>query len=963
MKTFRPLTAWLFLVLAGFSLIPAHQNGLGTKGKRPSLAMMEPGWVILQLKTGALPMGKQLSLPASITDKLADDGLRKVETAFPGLDGGLNKTASALSRTYALQISENTDPWWVAQKLATDDHVAYAEPVYRRKILATPNDPQYLTSQKNAFAAVQAEAAWDVVKGGTGNVVIAIVDGGTDWKHPDLAANIWQNTKEIPSNGVDDDGNGYVDDVNGWNFANNSNDPTGLSNTPNNALHGTHVAGTAAGVTNNGIGVASMSWNAKILPVNASSATADNLMAFGFRGIAYAAQLGAQVINCSWGSEDVYSETENQAIQLATSLGSLVVAAAGNGGEDGVGDNNDLLPHYPSNYQNVLSVGATNATDVKSPFSNYGHTVDVFAPGSNIVSTAPNSNFAFLSGTSMAAPMVSGLAALVKTLKPTLTPQQLGEQVRVTADRIETANPNFASTLGGGRINAKNALTNFLLPALRLERTSFTDANRNGVIQLDEVITLTMGLKNWLATANNVQLKLSSPDQNVVIQTAGPINVGILAAGGTATGTGLQFKVTGTQPDGYVIHLVLEILADQFSLKESFTLVLNPPRFVNHETGLITASITTRGNIGYNGFQDVNNGKGFRVNGTDLLFEGGLLLGVSQGKVSDVVRGDDGSTQEADFQPLRSSVLTIGTGKRTKEETHFVMSDSTANIPINVEVTQKTFADDKVGNQGFIIVEYEVRNLNSTRITGLHGALFMDWDIANGGQDDYAKYDGIRRLGSVQNAVTSPTLIGATKLLTLDKPVNYRSIANNPEIYGSGCTGCNGFRASEKWSFMTTGVQTQTVDKQDVSTMIGATLGDLEAGETVKFAFAVIGARSVDELNAFADAAQNLYTNTITSTEKTPMPEVANFHPVYPNPFAEEGTLSFTINETAQVSLALFDVQGREVKRLKSGMASHGTHQVRLSATGLSNGLYLARLEVAVGSRKQVFMQKVVLRR
>ncbi|HRR07827.1 MAG TPA: S8 family serine peptidase [Rhodothermales bacterium] len=963
MSVFRSVTIWLWMVLAGFSVISSHRPVFESKGKRPGLAAMEPGWVLIQLKPGVLPAGKQLSLPTSLIEKLSEYGLRNVEPAFPGLDKSLHKTAAALSRTLALNISESSDPWMVAQELDSDPNVVYAEPVYRRFTHAVPDDPQYAFAQKNNFTAIQSEAAWEVVKGASANVVVAIVDGGTDWRHPDLEANVWKNPGEIAGNGIDDDGNGFVDDVNGWNFANNSNDPTGLSGTPNSALHGTHVAGTVAAVTNNGIGVASISWNAKILPINAGSSTTDDAIAFGYRGIAYAAQLGAHIINCSWGSEDFFSETENQAIQLATSMGSLVVAAAGNGGEDGVGDNNDLIPHYPSNYVDVLSVGATNAFDVKAAFSNYGHSVDVFAPGVGILSTAPRNNYTYLSGTSMAAPMVAGLAALVKTYKPSLSPIELSEQVRVTANRIEGTNPDFAQTLGGGRVNAHAAVTNFSLPALRMERSTFSDANGNGVVQLDEVITLSVDLKNWLSTAHNVQIKLSSPDQNVVMVNQGPITLGTVNAGGNKTGNGLQFKVSGTQPDGYIIRLLVEITADQYSLKEPFELVLNPPRYVTHETGLITASITTRGNIGYNGFQDVNNGKGFQVNGVDLLFEGGLLLGISQGRVSDVVRGEDGSTQEADFQPLRSSVLTIGLGKNTKEETHFVMSDSTANSPLNVQVTQRTYADNKVGNEGFIVVEYEVRNLNNYKIIGLKGALFMDWDVANGGQNDYAKYDPLRRMGSVQNAAVNPTLIGATKLLNTDKGVNYRSINNNPEIYGAGCTGCNGFRTSEKWAFMSNGIQTQFVDKKDVSTLIGADLGDIEPGSSVTFAFALIGARSLDELNAFSDAAQGLFDQIVTSADaEEPIPQRATLHPVFPNPLSGEATLVYSVNEATHVQLALYDLQGRKIRALKSGLVANGTDRVRFSVQNLPNGMYFARLEVGRGGRKQVFTQKVLVR-
>ena len=207
----------------------------------------------------------------------------------------------------------------MAAVLSADPSVEYAEPVPVFRTTgpdflaepappgarptaprAAPNDPQ--AAVVNYLAQLDAFSAWDVVKGQQGDVLVAIVDGGTDWRHPDLAANVWTNEDEIPDNGVDDDNNGFVDDLHGWNFPRDEPDPTGLEDTPLNAQHGTAVAGVAAAVTDNNQGIPSISWNVPFMAINAGGFE-DNAIPgnFGYGGIVYAAENGADIINASWG--------------------------------------------------------------------------------------------------------------------------------------------------------------------------------------------------------------------------------------------------------------------------------------------------------------------------------------------------------------------------------------------------------------------------------------------------------------------------------------------------------------------------------------------------------------------------------------------------------------------------------------------------------------------------------------
>jgi subtilisin family serine protease len=227
---------------------------------------------------------------------------------------------------------------------------------------------------------VDGPEAWDVTQGSS-TVVIAVMDTGVDYNHPDLAGNIWSNPGEVAGNTLDDDNNGYVDDIRGWDFVDDDNDPVDVQG------HGTHVSGTIAAVGNNGIGVTGVCWQAKIMPLRtfdafSGGATSARIIA----AIGYAVNKGAKVINASFGGPD-YSQAEYDALSSANSAGVLFVAAAGNETA-----NNDTTPAYPAGYNlaNIISVAATDQNDGLTYFSNYGATsVHVAAPGQNIYSTVP----------------------------------------------------------------------------------------------------------------------------------------------------------------------------------------------------------------------------------------------------------------------------------------------------------------------------------------------------------------------------------------------------------------------------------------------------------------------------------------------------------------------------------------------------------------------------------------------
>jgi subtilisin family serine protease len=306
-----------------------------------------------------------------------------------------------------------------------------------------PNDTQY--GALYGMTRISAPSAWNISTGST-SVTVAVVDTGIDYNHPDLVDNIATNSREVPNNGVDDDGNGYIDDYYGYDFSNNDSNPI------DDHYHGTHCAGTVGAKGNNGRGVAGVAWTVKLLPVKVLNSSGSGTSASVAAGITYAVRRGAKVVSLSLGSPS-YSSTIESAVITARNAGVLVVAAAGNDSQ-----NTDVYPNYPSalTQDNILAVAASTSSDSFAYFSNYGATsVDLAAPGDSILSTYISGQYAYASGTSMATPHVAGMAALLLAVNPNLSYSSIRSILIGTVDPI----PSMAGKLvSGGRANLYKAV-------------------------------------------------------------------------------------------------------------------------------------------------------------------------------------------------------------------------------------------------------------------------------------------------------------------------------------------------------------------------------------------------------------------------------------------------------------------------------------------------------------------------
>lgn len=333
---------------------------------------------------------------------------------------------------------------------SSDSGVVRCSPNYIYTASLVPNDLRYSEQIVDSLSPIGASSAWDV-RTDASNIVVGVIDTGVDYNHPDLAANMWVNSGEIAGNGIDDDANGYIDDIYGVNAVSDNGNPL------DDNFHGTHCAGTVGAVGNNGIGVTGIAWRTKIMALKFLDSSGAGSLADALQVLDYALDMKSRgvnlrLLNNSWGGGG-YSSLLQDRITALTSAGVIFVAAAGNSGTD-----NDIQAIYPANFEGAVSVAATRKDDELAHFSSYGATtVDIGAPGMNILSTMPNGAYAPLGGTSMATPHVVGALALLLAQSPSLTVDEAIARLLATADPVQSLE---GVTVSGRRLNVNKLLRN-----------------------------------------------------------------------------------------------------------------------------------------------------------------------------------------------------------------------------------------------------------------------------------------------------------------------------------------------------------------------------------------------------------------------------------------------------------------------------------------------------------------------
>ena len=447
---------------------------LSTSAVAKSLQSLEapfiPGEVLVKVKPGH--MGKFLAKKSLLGAEVKKE-MRLIAGDYLLLKTDNKSTLSLLNDLNSLSEVSFAEPNYIYKTIkttATVESMLFGSVKENHSALA-PNDALYgkLWGLQNtganepdrnggysktpgvSGADVDAERAWSITKGDK-KVVVAVIDTGVDYNHPDLKNNMWINEKEIPGNGIDDDNNGYIDDVYGWNAHGNNGNPMDGND------HGTHCAGTIGAEHNNGIGVAGVMADVSLMAVKFLGDDGSGSLADAVEAIDYATKMNVDVMSNSWGGGG-FSQALEDSIKAAKDKGIVFVAAAGNDGS-----NNDSRPSYPASYQveNVISVASHTAQDTLSSFSNFGkRSVHVAAPGSNVLSTTPGNQYKVFSGTSMATPHVSGIVGLFIAEEGRINVGEL--RSRLMATTVPTS-AYRKTTAAGGRASAYNFLTDTRIP-------------------------------------------------------------------------------------------------------------------------------------------------------------------------------------------------------------------------------------------------------------------------------------------------------------------------------------------------------------------------------------------------------------------------------------------------------------------------------------------------------------------
>ncbi len=866
-----------------------------------------------------------------------------------------NSSRGSLNNIFSIKYKNEIDPLYASQKLKNNNMIEWIEPRYVYEVEYTPNDP--LIGNQWGLNKVSAFQAWDVSKGDS-NIVIGIVDTGVDWDHPDLNSHVWINYDEIPSNGIDDDNNGFIDDIRGWDFGglNGIADNNPMEDRPD---HGTHVAGIASAVTDNGTGIAGLGFNCKIMAIKTSQDDFRNpanqpYIVYGYEGILYAADNGARVINCSWGGGS-YSIFGQEIINYAATKNATVVAAAGN--------SNSSSNHFPSGYDKVLSVASSDQGDLKSSFSNYGTSVDVSAPGEVIYSTWQNDTYSYASGTSMASPLVAGLAGLVAAKFPNYNAIQVAEQIRVTSDNIDDINPGYAKKLGKGRVNAYRAVTETNAKSVRAYNSVFIDDDGNNVFISGDAISLKTKIKNYLTAVSGMTVSLESTSPYLAITQGIKSGISLNTFDSLSfENDPFRFSVVGNPSANLVAELILHFNAGTYNDYQSFSIVLNPT-FFTQKGNDVELTITSKGTLAFNDFPNNLQGRGFRFNDSqNHMFEGALMLATSASQVSDAARRT--SLQNNDFAVEQPFVLR-SPGPIADMEGFGIFNDNSAGTnKIGLQVKLFTYSFNSSGNENFIILRYRLLNTTANTISNLYAGLFFDWDMIDGsGADDFIKWDSLNNFGYVYHVGGNPNTHIASALLSLTQ-LGFWAILNQGGDGGFSIFDTDGFSDADKWMALSSGVGKKQAGAGDVSNVISTGPISIQPNTSTDVAFAIVAAENLTSLTNSVSNARTIYDNLLTDIKEVEgsSPTTFELFQNYPNPFNPSTVISYQLSASGNVSLKIFDVLGNEVATLIDNEwkeAGNYNYQLRINNYQLTTGVYFYRLQAGafVQTKKLILLR------
>lgn len=752
--------------------------------------------------------------------------------------------------------------------------VAYACPAYIYEVFLDHNDP--LRDQQYALDLISANVAHDITTGSR-EVVIAITDTGIDLDHPDLLANLWVNPgedldqdgviQENEVNGQDDDNDGKVDDFYGWDLAQDDNSPDDTFG------HGTLVAGAASAVTNNETGVASIGYSCALMIVRVGPGPQ---IPQGIPGIVYAVDAGADVINCSWGSYQP-SDEGRDAVAYAYDHDVVFVAAAGNSGSTVVG--------YPAGYDHAIAVAATDQNDVKAGFSSYGDWVDISAPGVDVLSTAMGGDYDVLSGTSASSPLVAGAAALIRSEYPDLDADVVADMLRYGADNIDAQNGGLEGLLGGGRLNAEQAIRIIEQPLIIYGgATLVAEDNRNGRLDPGETASIVATVINRGHSPDTLTMRMTTEDPDITILYSEVVCPNI--------GPGERFS---NSQEPFIFEIAAELIPHTTRL--TITIDAQPgdyhssndlPMLIGHPTVLI---VDDDGGLNY---------ETYLQRSIERMRQGWLSWDCTQ----------QPRPSPDTLRQFRMVVWETGAAFPALDDMDRWTIAQAISRGANIILTGRYIGDDNANNV-FLRLSFDAQHvLDSVAVTTVNSlgghrpiepGVVMHLD-GRGGSGD----------GMFSPSTVSPLLRYGDSLLVyhyLDP------VSGEDQVTGVAA------------------VYREDPDSQAKCVYMGFTFESVSDLGTSRHVV-------LEQLLSW------IAPDLAAPAQTMPTPPIDySLSPAYPNPFNGMVSLNYRLGNPAPFRLVVRDLAGREVETLAQGWGVTGSHTALWDASGAASGLYFARLE------------------
>ena len=909
--------------------------GISANAQQTLKSDFAAGSVIVKLKHAYADKCHKSAIAIPALDALlASSKIQQTEKLFPNHKTILKTKSTTshvdLSTIYRLQFDASKDPFKIIRQLQNSAYVEYVEPEYINQLAFTPADS--LNNQQWYLNAIKAYEAWDIQKGDT-SVVIAIVDTGSDLDHEDLVNEFAYNYDD-PINGVDDDNDGYIDNFNGWDVANNDNNTTF-----GNSGHGTNVAGIASASADNNVGISGCGFNSKILSIRIDS-DVNGALTGAYDGVVYAADHGAFIINNSWGSYSYSRLAQDVVNYAAINKGALVICAVGNGPFTGpnVGVGTEQR-FYPAAYENVFSVGSLVEGDTVKESSNYGYWVEVFAPGGKMLTTDAAGNYGINGGTSMAAPVVAGVAALVKSEFPTYTAEQVKQKIMNTSDDIYAVNESrYQNKLGEGRINAFRALSDNTTPGIAFKNKVISDNNDETFLPGD-TLRIYGDFKNYLANASNVTISIESLD-NAMQVIDGTTSIGQLNSMESKNNVNDPFLLLIKSGVNYnqLLDLELSITADNYAVKRFFDVNVNPSYITINENNL-SVTLPSNGKTGYAG-KNTNLGEGIRyLGGTSLLYEGTFMLGNDTNYLVNSFRND---VQDVDDDFKTVSSIRRQANSEAIAEAFTIYNDGNFSGTPNLEIEQRNYFFNTTETENSAIYVYAIRNVSSSEIRNLHAGIALDWDIV-----DFEKnkiyYDASRAMG-VSYSSDSNVYCGVQALTQAINNTHYA--IDNISGGNGGINALDGFTDAEKFqsiSNMRDSAGFSTPQGNDIIDVNAIGPFSIQADSLKIVAFSVTIANSKNNLEEEADSVAKLFQELSLNLTSPKLPKFAQSI-IYPNPTNNHLSLNINLESAENLQVEVIDASGKLIYS-ENQFLLPGAQQINLSVASWKTGVYFLKIK------------------